>query len=375
MICKTCFHEIDDNVTTCPYCGTAMGDEDENAPTKHDNFEYPAYSGKESENVQEYNDENYDEDYDDEPYESSGKRLIFVIAGIIAGFVVFGCVLMAVLHFADGSSGKTTTTEPPSTTEEAVSTTLEEPSTEEATTEEPTTLPPTTQYDENGMPLPDGYYTAAKGYKVSASSLNVRKGPGTDKDKLFSVAKGEELIAVGYSNTIKEWIYVNYAKNNAYGWVSLEFLDGAAELTTQAESTTVPTTAPTTVASSATASTSSAAASTTDAMASTSAVSTTAPTTVPTTAPTTAATTDDGKKETPDTTYPEQKIYYVTAGSGLNMRKGPGSDYDKVAVLAKNATVKVVGANSGDSEWLYVYNETTKQYGWVSAAYIAEKTN
>ena len=168
MICKTCFHEIDDNVTTCPYCGTAMGDEDENAPTKHDNFEYPAYSGKESENVQEYNDENYDEDYDDEPYESSGKRLIFVIAGIIAGFVVFGCVLMAVLHFADGSTGKTTTTEPPSTTEEAVSTTLEEPSTEEATTEEPTTLPPTTQYDENGMPL--GYDLIWRGTEITTGA-------------------------------------------------------------------------------------------------------------------------------------------------------------------------------------------------------------
>ncbi len=54
---------------------------------------------------------------------------------------------------------------------------------------------------------------------VTASSLNVRKGPGTDHDKIGSLANGETIKVLGESNG---WVKILY--NNKIGYVSRDYL-------------------------------------------------------------------------------------------------------------------------------------------------------
>ena len=62
----------------------------------------------------------------------------------------------------------------------------------------------------------------------------------------------------------------------------------------------------------------------------------------------------------------------VTAQSGLNMRQGPGINYNVVTVLNNGATVNVVTPDDGNG-WAYV--TSGKNAGWVAtkSGYIATK--
>ena len=53
----------------------------------------------------------------------------------------------------------------------------------------------------------------------------------------------------------------------------------------------------------------------------------------------------------------------VTAQSGLNMRQGPGINYNVVTVLNNGATVNVVTPDDGNG-WTYV--TSGKNAGWVA---------
>ncbi|MEG2460538.1 MAG: SH3 domain-containing protein, partial [Clostridia bacterium] len=53
--------------------------------------------------------------------------------------------------------------------------------------------------------------------------------------------------------------------------------------------------------------------------------------------------------------------YVVTATAGLNIRKGPGVNYDKIGALKYNTTVDVIGMESGFAKI---------SSGYVSAQYI-----
>ena len=56
----------------------------------------------------------------------------------------------------------------------------------------------------------------AKTYKVTASALNMRSGPGTDKPIIKSLPKGTKVTCYGY-----------YTKNNATVWLYVKGQDGA----------------------------------------------------------------------------------------------------------------------------------------------------
>lgn len=73
---------------------------------------------------------------------------------------------------------------------------------------------------------------------------------------------------------------------------------------------------------------------------------------------------DDG--EPPDT---EAKWYRVTA-YGLNVREGPGTDHDKVGVLARNEVVKALDYAESNS-WIKILRVSDGLTGWSSATYLA----
>lgn len=58
--------------------------------------------------------------------------------------------------------------------------------------------------------------------------------------------------------------------------------------------------------------------------------------------------------------------YYVTTAS-LNFRKGPGTSYSKLLVLAKGTKVKILECSS-NCNWSKIYY--SKKYGWVSNSYL-----
>ena len=58
----------------------------------------------------------------------------------------------------------------------------------------------------------------------------------------------------------------------------------------------------------------------------------------------------------------------VTAQSGLNMRQGPGINYNVVTVLSNGATVNVVTPDDGNG-WTYV--TSGKNAGWVATKYLS----
>ena len=63
----------------------------------------------------------------------------------------------------------------------------------------------------------------------------------------------------------------------------------------------------------------------------------------------------------------EQPSYTVTPDNNLNMRAGPGTDYDKVSKVPASTVVTALGANE-DGSWVVVnYNGT---YGWLKTEFL-----
>lgn len=59
----------------------------------------------------------------------------------------------------------------------------------------------------------------------------------------------------------------------------------------------------------------------------------------------------------------------ATESSRLNMRSGPGTDYDVVGKAEHDALVTEVGTLLEDSSWIVIESEGV--YGWVSAQYLS----
>ena len=105
-----------------------------------------------------------------------------------------------------------------------------------------------------------------------------------------------------------------------------------------------------------------------------------APTPQPTPEPTPAPTPEPTPEPTPvpeyeglsvqPTTYyneGEQPTYTVTDGNNLNMRGGPGTDYDKIGQVPASTGVTALGTNE-DGSWVVVnYNGT---YGWLKTEFL-----
>lgn len=57
----------------------------------------------------------------------------------------------------------------------------------------------------------------------------------------------------------------------------------------------------------------------------------------------------------------------MTDGNNLNMRGGPGTDYDKIGQVPASTGVTALGTNE-DGSWIVVnYNGT---YGWLKTEFL-----
>lgn len=71
---------------------------------------------------------------------------------------------------------------------------------------------------------------------------------------------------------------------------------------------------------------------------------------------------NSGSEEVPEH---DESIAYVKAEGGLNMRSGPGTDYEKVVLIDDGAKVEII---SEDGEWTKIrYNG---KEGWVKSSYL-----
>lgn len=77
----------------------------------------------------------------------------------------------------------------------------------------------------------------------------------------------------------------------------------------------------------------------------------------------------DGLSEQPTTVYAEgeQPNFTVTPDSNMNLRAGPGTDFDKVAQIPAGTAVTALGTNA-DETWVVVQYEG--QYGWLAKEYL-----
>lgn len=77
----------------------------------------------------------------------------------------------------------------------------------------------------------------------------------------------------------------------------------------------------------------------------------------------------DGLSEQPTTVYAEgeQLNFTVTPDSNMNLRAGPGTDFDKVAQIPAGTAVTALGSNADDT-WVVVQYEG--QYGWLAKEYL-----
>ena len=167
--------------------------------------------------------------------------------------------------------------------------------------------------------------------KVTATDVNLRKGPGTNYGIVGSASAGEEMtITETASGSGYQW------GKAGDKWIALQFTNYNAvvngEQTTQPEPTTPETTAPETT------------------VPETTAPETTAP---ETTVPETTAPAAQGQNGT------------VKANGGLSVRKGPGTGYERVKYLDDGAAVTVLEQQKvGSMTWGRISD------GWISMSYV-----
>lgn len=77
----------------------------------------------------------------------------------------------------------------------------------------------------------------------------------------------------------------------------------------------------------------------------------------------------DGLAEQPTTVFAEgeQPSYTTTADASMNLRAGPGTDFDKVTSVPASTAVTALGANS-DGSWVVV--QVGGQYGWLKVEFL-----
>ena len=77
----------------------------------------------------------------------------------------------------------------------------------------------------------------------------------------------------------------------------------------------------------------------------------------------------DGLSVQPTTYYNEgeQPSYTTPGDSGMNLRAGPGTDYDKVTSVPAGTGVTALGTNS-DGSWVVV--QVGGQFGWLKVEFL-----
>ncbi len=223
------------------------------------------------------------------------------------------------------STTEPSTTEPsttaPTTTHPVTQPTTQSPTTTRPVTQ-PTTQAPTTQpstaaptttnpYGINDVDVatPDVYYPQAKILYCTEEGVIFRSAPSLKSERVLYLSKGADLTVLGEKNG---FCYARSNRYGVYGWVSKSYLSASRPET---EETTVHT-----------------------------------------------------GTVTPDKYYETAVVKYTI--DGLNIRKGPGTDYGVVGLIIKGYPVKVIGYSSKVSGWVYVTDVTYGISGWVSAAYL-----
>ena len=71
----------------------------------------------------------------------------------------------------------------------------------------------------------------------------------------------------------------------------------------------------------------------------------------------------------PPTDTPTPAAPAVTVDVDLNVRSGPGTNYNRVGLLVSGTTVEVIGRTEDESWWQIVYPNAPDGVAWISAAY------
>ena len=77
----------------------------------------------------------------------------------------------------------------------------------------------------------------------------------------------------------------------------------------------------------------------------------------------------DGLAEQPTTVFAEgeQPSYTTTADASMNLRAGPGTNFDKVTSVPAGTAVTALGTNS-DGSWVVV--QVGGQFGWLKVEFL-----
>lgn len=160
---------------------------------------------------------------------------------------------------------------------------------------------------------------------VTASDVNVRKGPGTNYAKVGQVDKGDVLVI---TETAAAGGY-NWGKFSS-GWIALQYTDYDSAVTKEPEEDPEPT--------------------------------------EPETQPTEPETQPTEPEQTePEQTEPETDTVYgtVQVQDSLNVRSGPGTGYSVVAKLSANSRVEILEQKTvGSVTWGKISS------GWISMQYV-----
>ncbi|MBR5427279.1 MAG: SH3 domain-containing protein [Clostridia bacterium] len=250
MKCSNCGNIISDNADFCPVCG------ERTSPVPYDNsgttFRQRSANGAQPKRQQEepvYEDEYeqqeayadqetyYDDEEDAEPRSNRAMIGILIAMGVIIIILVIVLIGIIFKNKNTNTPVNTQVTTTAASTSEAASTlpgqttapagtpgtvtTLPGASVvvttaPGATTAVATTVAPTASPTEGLTP---GNYVVS----TSGDNLNIRKGQGTEYDKIGSIPNGTAVTA--YSNG-GSWAYVTYG--GVSGWVSTQYLKAVA---------------------------------------------------------------------------------------------------------------------------------------------------
>ena len=73
-------------------------------------------------------------------------------------------------------------------------------------------------YSKNGTVQPEDKSSSYKGTYKTTANLNLRVGPGSNKDIVFTIPSGKKIECDGYytKNGNSTWLYVEYGKYEGY---------------------------------------------------------------------------------------------------------------------------------------------------------------
>ena len=72
----------------------------------------------------------------------------------------------------------------------------------------------------------------------------------------------------------------------------------------------------------------------------------------------------------PVTPAPGEPVVIVTAPDGVNIRSGPGTEYEVIGILPQNTQAPLIGRSADGQWWVVAIQAAPDGQGWVAAAYV-----